>query len=87
MDCTKFVFVDQEVLVQLIEDPVETSSKGLDDILEAIVVNIGVEAVKYKIGDKVLVRRDHARDLKSPHFPKDVKIVPTEKYILCKFPK
>jgi hypothetical protein len=86
MDYTKFVFVDQEVLVKLIEDPLDTS-KALDDILEATVVNKGANAVEYEIGDKVLVRRDHARDLKSPHFPKDIKIVPTEKYITCKFPK
>ncbi len=86
MDYTKFIFSDQEVVVKLIIDPLDTSEK-LDDVLEAEVVNKGTNVLLYNVGDKVLVRRDHAREQKSPHFPKDIRVVPTEKYILCKFPK
>jgi hypothetical protein len=86
MNYTDFEFADQEVVVKLIIDPLNTSDK-LDDVLEATVVNKGKLALIYEIGDKVLVRRDHARKQETPHFPKDVRVVPTEKYILCKFPK
>lgn len=84
-DYTKFEFIDQEVLVKLFDDPLNTSKK-LEDLIEAEVVVKGANVTKYDIGNKVLVRRDHARDLNSPLFPKDIKIT-TEKYILCKFPK
>ncbi len=79
-------FVNSEVLLKIQEDPLETS-KQLDDILEAEVVLVGDACELYKdwIGKKVLVRRDQARELKQPYFDINERIVPHEKFILCKY--
>lgn len=79
-------FVNSEVLIKIEEDPLE-SSKRLDDILEAEVILVGNSCELYKdwVGKKVLIRRDQARELRQPYFDLDERIVPHEKFILCKY--
>lgn len=81
----EMVFSYSEVLLIIEEDPLK-KSEDLNDLLVAHVINIGKLCDTYKKDDMVLVRRDIARELKTP-FAKNERLVKNEKDILCKYPK
>lgn len=81
-----FDFKKEQLLVQYDKDPIQ-ESKDVNDIIEVTILNKGLKAVLYDIGETVLVRRGYVEDIKSPYFKENEKIIFDENKVLCRFRK
>ena len=78
----QLIFKREQVLISMEDEIMSTNDPT--EVLEVEIISLGSQCnLGYKVGEKVLIKRDSVRELKTAYFKKQWRLVGSEKEIIC----